>query len=177
MDSKTYAGERLLSAWLTLSSTLWNERVVSGMTFNEAFVCNLLSHQAQEAPDQPLTATDLCERTRLLKSQMNKVLSEMEKKGYIQRLRSTRDRRQIFLRLTEAGHVYYDYLVKQRSAEEALNAALKRLRCKGRRPLMIGIPLQKSHELAACCRTFRRSTRRSRWPSGRAPRARCASGL
>ena len=81
------------------------------------------------------------------------------------------------LRLPEAGHVYYDYLVKQRSAEEALNAALKRLRCKGRRPLMIGIPLQKSHELAACCRTFRRSTRRSRWPSGRAPRARCASGL
>lgn len=77
------------------------------------------------------------------------------------------------LRLPEAGHVYYDYLVKQRSAEEAL----KRLRCKGRRPLMIGIPLQKSHEPAACCRTFRRSTRRSRWPSGRAPRARCASGL
>ena len=51
------------------------------------------------------------------------------------------------LRLTEAGHVYYDYLLKQRSAEEALNASLKRLRCKGRRPLMIGIPLQKSHEL------------------------------
>ncbi len=108
MDSKTYAGEQLLSAWLTLSSTLWNERVVTGMTFNEAFVCNLLSHQAQEAPDHPLTATDLCEHTRLLKSQMNKVLSEMEKKGYIQRLRSTKDRRQIFLRLTEEGQRAYD---------------------------------------------------------------------
>ena len=134
MDSKTYAGERLLSAWLTLSSTLWNERVVSGMTFNEAFVCNLLSHQAQEAPDQPLTATDLCERTRLLKSQMNKVLSEMEKKGYIQRLRSTRDRRQIFLRLTEAGQRAYaaehagitailDQLIADIGEEKALHTA------------------------------------------------------
>ena len=97
MDSTIYAGERLLSAWLTLSSTLWNERVVSGMTFNEAFVCNLLSHQAEEAPDQPLTATALCERTRLLKSQMNKVLSEMEKK----------DKRQIFLHLTDEGKQAY----------------------------------------------------------------------
>lgn len=107
MDSTIYAGERLLSAWLTLSSTLWNERVVSGMTFNEAFVCNLLSHRAEEAPDQPLTATALCERTRLLKSQMNKVLSEMEKKGYIQRLRSTQDKRQIFLHLTDEGKQAY----------------------------------------------------------------------
>ncbi len=108
MDSKLAAGERLLSAWLTLSSTLWNERVVTGMTFNEAFVCNLLSHRAAEAPDRPLTATDLCERTRLLKSQMNKILSEMERKGFIQRERSAQDKRQIFLRLTPAGQEAYD---------------------------------------------------------------------
>ena len=107
MDSTTNTGERLLSAWLTLSSTLWNERVVTGMTFNEAFVCNLLSHQAAEAPEQPLTATDLCERTRLLKSQMNKILSEMERKGYIRRERSDKDKRQIFLHLTNAGREAY----------------------------------------------------------------------
>ena len=56
MKTKNDAGERLLSAWLTLSSTLWNERIVTGMTFNEAFVCNLLSRQDAA---QPLTATDL----------------------------------------------------------------------------------------------------------------------
>lgn len=134
MDSKHFAGERLLSAWLTLSSTLWNERVVTGMTFNEAFVCNLLTHQAKEAPDQPLTATDLCERTRLLKSQMNKVLSEMEKKGFIQRLRSEKDKRQIFLRLTAEGEQAYaqehagitailDQLVSDLGEEKALAAA------------------------------------------------------
>ena len=107
MDSKTYAGERLLSAWLTLSSTLWNERVVSGMTFNEAFVCNLLSHQAQEAPDQPLTATDLCERTRLLKSQMNKLINSMEEKGLVTRLRSEKDRRFVYIKLTGEGEMRY----------------------------------------------------------------------
>ena len=134
MDSKHRAGERLLSAWLTLSSTLWNERMVTGMTFNEAFVCNLLTRQAREAPDRPLTATDLCERTRLLKSQMNKVLSELEKKGYLKRLRSDKDKRQIFLRLTEAGEAAYarehagitailDQLVSDLGEEKALAAA------------------------------------------------------
>lgn len=107
MDPKSNAGERLLSAWLTLSSTLWNERIVTGMTFNEAFVCNLLKRQAECAPEQPLTATDLCERTRLLKSQMNKILSEMERKDYIRRSRSDRDKRQIFLELTEQGRDAY----------------------------------------------------------------------
>ena len=108
MDSATYAGERLLSAWLTLSSTLWNERIVTGMTFNEAYVCNLLHHQSIEAPEQPLTATNLCQKTRLLKSQMNKILSEMEKKGYIERSRSDKDKRQIFIRLTEIGQDAYE---------------------------------------------------------------------
>lgn len=134
MDSTTCAGERLLSAWLTLSSTLWNERVVKGMTFNEAFICNLLTHQRLETPDAPLTATDLCERTRLLKSQMNKLLSEMEKKEYIQRLRSDKDKRQIFIHLTPAGEEAYAQehtgitailraLVTELGEEKALRAA------------------------------------------------------
>lgn len=131
MKTKNDAGERLLSAWLTLSSTLWNERIVTGMTFNEAFVCNLLSRQDAA---QPLTATDLCQRTKLLKSQMNKVLSEMERKGYVQRMRSEKDKRQVLLRLTEAGQTAYakehsgiseilHRLVKDLGEEKALHAA------------------------------------------------------
>lgn len=131
MKTKNDAGERLLSAWLTLSSTLWNERIVTGMTFNEAFVCNLLSRQDAA---QPLTATDLCQRTKLLKSQMNKVLSEMERKGYVQRMRSEKDNRQVLLRLTEAGQTAYakehsgiseilHRLVEDLGEEKALHAA------------------------------------------------------
>ena len=131
MKTKNDAGERLLSAWLTLSSTLWNERIVTGMTFNEAFVCNLLSRQDAA---QPLTATDLCQRTKLLKSQMNKVLSEMERKGYVQRMRSEKDKRQVLLSLTEAGQTAYakehsgiseilHSLVEDLGEEKALHAA------------------------------------------------------
>ena len=104
MKTKNDAGERLLSAWLTLSSTLWNERIVTGMTFNEAFVCNLLSRQDAA---QPLTATDLCQRTKLLKSQMNKLLTTLENKGYITRTRSSEDKRVIFIALTESGEAAY----------------------------------------------------------------------
>ena len=104
MKTKNDAGERLLSAWLTLSSTLWNERIVTGMTFNEAFVCNLLSRQDAA---QPLTATDLCQRTKLLKSQMNKLLTTLEGKGFICRARSEEDKRVILIRLTDAGRAAY----------------------------------------------------------------------
>ena len=101
------------------------------MTFNEAFVCNLLSRQDAA---QPLTATDLCQRTKLLKSQMNKVLSEMERKGYVQRMRSEKDKRQVLLRLTEAGQTAYakehsgiseilHRLVEDLGEEKALHAA------------------------------------------------------
>ncbi len=134
MDSTACAGERLLSAWLTLSSTLWNERIVTGMTFNEAFICNLLTHRRLEAPGAPLTATDLCARTQLLKSQMNKLLNEMEKKGYIQRLRSDKDKRQSFILLTPAGEDAYarehagitailQALVEELGEEKTLHAA------------------------------------------------------
>ena len=47
----------------------------------------------------PLTATDLCKATQILKSQMNRTLQSMEDKGLIQRERSTLDKRQVFLRL------------------------------------------------------------------------------
>ena len=58
MKTKNDAGERLLSAWLTLSSTLWNERIVTGMTFNEAFVCNLVEDLGEE---KALHAADIVE--------------------------------------------------------------------------------------------------------------------
>ena len=67
MADKIYAGDKLLDAWLNLTSTLWNTRLVTSMTFNEAHVLGiLLRHSSSESP---MTATDLIRRTRLLKSQ------------------------------------------------------------------------------------------------------------
>lgn len=117
MDSAiTTSGEALLRAWLGLTAAVCNRRMVSGLTFNEAVVCNHLHHQQLHDPTAPLTATDLCEKTSLLKSQMNQVLSSLESQGYLTRSRSEADRRQVFLTLTGAGYEAYQQAHRQASA-------------------------------------------------------------
>jgi len=95
------AGDTLLYAWLDLSSTLWNTRIVTSLTYNEAHIMGLLLRFGSQ--EHPLTATDLIRRTRLLKSQMNKILTSLEKSGYITRSRSEEDKRLVHIRLTDAG--------------------------------------------------------------------------
>ena len=103
MNDVLYAGDKLLDAWLSLTSTLWNTRLVSTMTYNEAHVLGLLlQHQ-----DEPMTATGLIARTHLLKSQMNKLLTSLEGKGFITRVRAKEDKRRIAIRLTPEGIVAY----------------------------------------------------------------------
>ena len=67
--------EELLSAWLRLSNVINNQRLVEGQSFNQAQVCGLLA-RAQEK-GRSLTAGDLCRETRILKSQMNAILSSL----------------------------------------------------------------------------------------------------
>ena len=103
MDRNLYAGNKLLDAWLSLTSTLWNTRLVTSMTYNEAHVLGLLlQHQ-----DEPMTATGLIARTHLLKSQMNKLLTSLEGKGFITRARALEDRRRVEIRLTPEGEAAY----------------------------------------------------------------------
>ena len=105
MDDALYAGDRLLDAWLNLTSTLWNTRIVSSMTFNEAHVLGLLLRHR----DDPafMTATALIAHTHLLKSQRNKVLTTLESKGYVVRARAQSDRRLVLIRLTPEGEAAY----------------------------------------------------------------------
>lgn len=100
--------ENLLTAWLTLSSVVNNERIVSTIPFNEAHVCNLLYRQRLEAPDVYLTATELCAQTRMLKSQMNKVLASLERRGMIERFPAPEDRRKAYIRLREENLAQFE---------------------------------------------------------------------
>jgi len=97
--------DKLLDAWLNLTSTLWNTRIVSSMTFNECHILGILLRRSKDAV--PQTATDLIARTHLLKSQMNKVLTTLESKGYITRSRAAKDKRLMYIRLTEEGQSAY----------------------------------------------------------------------
>lgn len=97
--------ENLLQAWLNISICIRGNRILKNMSFNEILICNILyRHQDKES----ITATDLCCRTRLLKSQINKILSEMERRNLIERVRSDTDKRKVFIRLKpESIPVYH----------------------------------------------------------------------
>ena len=93
--------ERLLGAWLKISTVINNSRLVSEISYNESLICNILYRNAMEHPEQLLTATDLCTETKILKSQMNRILTQLEEKKLITRERSSEDKRKVFVRLNE----------------------------------------------------------------------------
>lgn len=117
------AGEQLLDAWLNLTSTLWNTRVVSSLPYNEAHIMGILLRRGEE--EGPMTATGLTQRTRLLKSQMNKILTRLESRGYITRMRSEQDKRMIHVRLTEAGKTAY--LEEHKGVEAILSQLISKI--------------------------------------------------
>ena len=99
--------ELLLGAWLRLSTSINNSRVVSEMSYNESLICNILYRNAAENPEQKLTATNLCYESKILKSQMNRILTQLEKKNLITRERSAEDKRKIYVSLTsEQSNAY-----------------------------------------------------------------------
>ena len=89
--------ESLLNAWLRLSTSVINPRLVSEISYNESLVCNILYNNYCENPEKKITATDLCNQTKMLKSQMNRTLNLLEKKNIIVKERSQEDKRQIWI--------------------------------------------------------------------------------
>ncbi len=92
--------EELIIAWMQLSSMMEKRALVSGLSFNEAMICNLLDRGCN-------TASDLCAKTKILKSQMNAILCSLEKKGIITRTPSPTDRRKVEIRFQEDGYALY----------------------------------------------------------------------
>ena len=87
--------------------------------------------------------TRAAERLMVSQPSLTQYLNQLEASLGIKLL----DRSYTPLRLTAAGLLYRDHLQEQRRLEEQFQAALRELRGEGRRPLTIGIPLQKSHAL------------------------------
>ena len=100
--------EKILSAWLNLSSTICNEKIVSEMSYNESVICGILHQNATKHPEKQLTATELCLQTNMQKSQMNRTLNLMEKKGLIFRRRSEKDKRQVFVTMNMENAAIYE---------------------------------------------------------------------
>ncbi len=87
--------ESLLKAWLRLSTSIINSRLVSTLSYNESLILSLLFSSTKSGLS--MTATELCRFTKMLKSQMNRTLNLLEKKKLILRERSSSDKRQILI--------------------------------------------------------------------------------
>ncbi len=103
----TPTNEKLLDAWLRLTTTIINPRVVYALSYNESLVCNILYRHCYDS-EMRLTATDLCRETKMLKSQMNRILNRLEDKNMITRSRSTKDRREVFIHLNMENLTAYE---------------------------------------------------------------------
>ena len=116
-------GEELLDAWVDISISVINERLVTLLTYKEALVCNVLRRAGSVVGGEVagLTATELCRATSMVKSQMNGVLTSLEEKRVIRRTRSARDRRRIEVLLDDAPDGLY------RREHEALVALVDRI--------------------------------------------------
>lgn len=99
--------ENLLTAWLRLSTSINNPRIVSDLTYNESLICNLLYNNLQANPDKRITATDLCNQTKMLKSQMNRTLNSLEEKKLITKERSELDKRLIYISMNLKQAIAY----------------------------------------------------------------------
>lgn len=97
--------ESLLHAWLNMEMSIRGNRVLKEMSFNEMIVCHILLYYQQR--NKLITATDLCEQMHLLKSQMNTMITSLENRGYVERLRSKNDRRKVYVKMTETGAAEY----------------------------------------------------------------------
>ncbi|MEY8437418.1 helix-turn-helix domain-containing protein [Atopobiaceae bacterium 24-176] len=106
MDIDRQDNERMLAAWLRVTTSVSQVHQLRDLRYNEALICNILMKNEIEHPGRRLTATDLCRESHILKSQMNRTLQCMEEKGIIERQRSTEDRRRVYTRLRPDSVIY-----------------------------------------------------------------------
>jgi len=100
MEDHRNAREQLLEAWMAMEVCIRGNRLLSEFSMNEMLVCNTLYHRMQTGGD-PVTATELCRKLQLLKSQMNRLLAGMEFDGLIRRERNPADKRESYVYLRE----------------------------------------------------------------------------
>lgn len=105
---KNQLNEKLLNAWLRISTSVNNDRVVTELSYNESLICNVLYQNQQKEEPAQLTATDICHATNMLKSQANRTLNQLEEKGIITRLRSSDDKRQVYIALSQEKDGAYE---------------------------------------------------------------------
>ncbi len=91
--------EHLVDAWILMSANVRGNRLLRDLSLSEMLLCRFILNA--QSVGEPITASILCEKTGMLKSQANRLLDGLEKKGWITRTRSLKDHRRIELTMNE----------------------------------------------------------------------------
>jgi len=97
MNKKNKA-EELLQAWVTLSGIIKNCRITKGLQYNEAIIMNILHKQYQDDGEGKVAIKDIVQKTKMLKSLVNRTVNSLEKKGLLERCESDGDKRISYVR-------------------------------------------------------------------------------
>lgn len=122
------AEDIFLGAWLRLRTTMSNVSVSQGLTPNEFLVCYALYLEEQKHPGRLLTPTELAQRTKIRKSQVNRNLNQLEGRGIITRTRSDLDHRRVMVRLNM--NQAHDFVKEHSSRTELAHRVIEHLGAK-----------------------------------------------
>ncbi|MBQ5320900.1 MAG: MarR family transcriptional regulator [Oscillospiraceae bacterium] len=90
--------DRLLNSWVKLSGLIKNNRITKGLMYNEATVMLLLYNRYVEDGIGLTSVKEIIKETGMLKSLLNRTLNSLEKKGLLQKIHGTNDKRKLFVK-------------------------------------------------------------------------------
>ena len=95
---KKNKAEELLQAWVTLSGIIKNCRITKGLQYNEAIIMNILHKQYIEDGEGKVSIKDIGQKTKMLKSLVNRTVNSLEKKELLERCKAEGDKRIAYVR-------------------------------------------------------------------------------
>ncbi len=90
--------EKLLEAWITLTGIIKNSRITTGLLYNEAVIMNILYKSYCIDGVGVVSVKDITQKTRMLKSLVNRTVNSLEKKGFLERCEMSGDKRVAYVK-------------------------------------------------------------------------------
>ena len=85
--------EKLLEAWVSLSSILKNNRITKGLMYNESIIMLLAYRKYQTSEEKKISLKEIIHTTNMQKSLVNRTVNALIDKNLLERVKSEGDKR------------------------------------------------------------------------------------
>lgn len=93
--------EKLLEAWVSLSSILKNNRITKGLMYNESIIMLLAYRKYQHSPERKISFKEIVQATNMQKSLVNRTVNALIEKNLLERVEGDGDKRVQFVRCVQ----------------------------------------------------------------------------